>query len=222
MLTLKHPYISVVDGRLKSYGGDQGKFENVTMRRCGCGVIAAADVLLYLSRRYNFFRDLRLALSGAITWEEYEKLTAHLRRRYFPLIPYAGMNGVTLMAGMNMYFMRNRFPLSAEWRFFNHDLWERAAKMLAEDIPAIMAVGPNFPFFWQNNRTVLYTKDSAGNYHPSSSTKAHYVTVTGLDENWVQISSWGRLLYINRAEFDEYARKHSTGFLCSILYIKHK
>ena len=94
--------------------------------------------------------------------------------------------------------------------------------MLAEDIPVIMAVGPNFPFFWQNNRTVLYTKDDAGNYHPSSSTTAHYVTVTGLDEGWAQISSWGRLLYINRAEFDEYTKKHSACFLCSILYIKHK
>ena len=94
--------------------------------------------------------------------------------------------------------------------------------MLTEDIPVIMAVGPNFPFFWQNNRTVLYTKDRDGNYHPSSSTKAHYVIVTGLDEGWAQISSWGKLLYINRAEFDEYTKKHSAGFLCSILYIKHK
>ena len=57
MLTLKYPYISVSDGGLKSYGGDQGKSENATMRRCGCGVIAAADVLLYLSRRYDCFKD---------------------------------------------------------------------------------------------------------------------------------------------------------------------
>ena len=222
MLTLRHPYISVTDGSRRSYGGDQGKSENAAMRICGCGVIAAADVLLYLSRRYDCAKAVRLDPSGAISREEYEQLTALLRRRYFPLIPHAGMNGVTLMAGMNLYFMRNRLPLSAEWRFFNHDLWERGAKMLTEDIPVIMAVGPNFPFFWQNNRTVLYTKDSAGNYHPSSSTKAHYVTVTGLDESWAQISSWGRLLYINRAEFDEYTRKHSAGFLCSILYINHK
>ena len=48
------------------------------------------------------------------------------------------------------------------------------------------------------------------------------MTVTGLDESWAQISSWGRLLYINRTEFDEYTKKHSAGFLCSILYIKHK
>lgn len=222
MLALKHPYISVIDGVRRSYGGDQGKSENAVMRKCGCGVIAAADVLLYLNRRYDCFKDLRLEPSGTIARQEYEKLTAFLRRQYFPLIPYAGMNGVTLMAGMNLYFIRNRLPLSAEWRFFNRDMWERAAKMLAEDIPVIMAVGPNFPFFWKNNRTVLYTKDSAGVYHPSSSTKAHYVTITGLDESWVQISSWGRLLYVNRDEFDEYSRKHSAGFLCSILYIKHK
>ena len=222
MLTLKYPYISVTDGSRQSYGGDQGRSENATMRKCGCGVIAAADVLLYLSRRYDCFKDLKLDPTGTIAREDYEKLTSLLRRRYFPLIPYSGMNGVTLMAGMNLYFMRNRLPLSAEWRFFNHDIWERIAKMLTDDIPVIMAVGPNFPFFWQNNRTVLYTKDGAGSYHPSSSTKAHYVTVTGLDESWVQISSWGRLLYINRAEFDEYTKKHSAGFLCSILYIKHK
>ena len=222
MLALKHSYICVTDGSRISYGGDQGKSENATMRRCGCGVIAAADVLLYLSRRYDCFNNLSLDPTGAISSWEYEKLTSILRCRYFPLIPYAGMNGVALMAGMNLYFMRNRLPLSAEWRFFNHDIWERIAKMLADDIPVIMAVGPNFPFFWQNNRTVLYTKDGNGSYRPSSSAKAHYVTVTGLDESWVQISSWGRLLYINRAEFDEYTKKHSAGFLCSILYIKHK
>ena len=222
MLTLKYPYISVTDGSRRSYGGDQGKSENATMRSCGCGVIAAADVLLYLSRLYDCVRDAGLDPTGAISSEEYEKLTGLLRRRYFPLIPHAGINGVMLMTGMNLYFMRNRLPLSAEWRFFNRDIWERIAKMLVEALPVIMAVGPNFPFFWHNNRTVLYTKDSAGNYHQSSSTKAHYVTVTGLDESWAQISSWGRLLYINRTEFDEYTKKHSAGFLCSILYIKHK
>ena len=109
MLALKHPYICVTDGSRQSYGGDQGKSENATMRKCGCGVIAAADVLLYLSRRYDCFKDLKLDPSGTIAREAYEKLTAHLRSRYFPLIPYSGMNGVTLMAGMNLYFMRNKY-----------------------------------------------------------------------------------------------------------------
>lgn len=93
MLTLKYPYISVTDGSRRSYGGDQGKSENATMRSCGCGVIAAADVLLYLSRLYDCVRDAGLDPTGAISSEEYEKLTGLLRRRYFPLIPHAGING---------------------------------------------------------------------------------------------------------------------------------
>ena len=77
MLTLKYPYISVTDGSRRSYGGDQGKSENATMRSCGCGVIAAADVLLYLSRLYDCVRDAGLDPTGAISSEECRNKRSH-------------------------------------------------------------------------------------------------------------------------------------------------
>ena len=43
--------------------------------------------------------------------------------------------------------------------------------------------------------------------------------LTGMDENWLQISSWGRRYYINRAEFTDYVHRFSMNYLSSILYI---
>ena len=50
MLELKHPYISVDYGGARSYGGRQQSDGSRSMQKCGCGIVAAADVLLYLSR----------------------------------------------------------------------------------------------------------------------------------------------------------------------------
>ena len=50
MLTLRHPFISVLVGSGPSYGGGQQFSDNHMISRCGCGIIAAADTLLYLDR----------------------------------------------------------------------------------------------------------------------------------------------------------------------------
>ena len=50
--------------------------------------------------------------------------------------------------------------------------------------------------------------------------ESHYVTVTGLDDEWAQISSWGREYYINRREYDAFVRLHSASLFSNILYIK--
>ena len=46
MLSLQHPYISIALPHGKSYGGGQQLSRDAMLRRCGCGVVAAADLLL--------------------------------------------------------------------------------------------------------------------------------------------------------------------------------
>ena len=54
MIGLKHPYISVALSSGESFGGGQQFSKDAMIRRCGCGVIAAADALLYLSRWHSY------------------------------------------------------------------------------------------------------------------------------------------------------------------------
>ena len=53
-----------------------------------------------------------------------------------------------------------------------------------------------------------------------SSAKSHYITATGIDSEWLRISSWGTEYYINRKEYDEYIRKYSTAIVSNILMLR--
>ena len=225
MLTLQNPYISVyVHGRA-SFGGGQQFSGNTMIRRCGCGVIAATDLLLYLSRNHPFGAvDFFAGLLGEqpLPFPAYDAAILRMNRRYFPMIPYAGINGVMLMAGMQRFLHEHGMPYSARWCIFQGALWKHVEDMLLEDIPVIMSVGPNFPVIWGNQRVRFYIRTTDGKYIASSGAKAHFFTITGMDETWLQISSWGRLYYLRREEFTQYARKYSTGFACNILLVERK
>ena len=77
-----------------------------------------------------------------------------------------------------------------------------------------------FPAVWKKDRLPLYSKRENGSFIRSSSAKSHYVSVTGLDDEWARISSWGREYYINRMEYDDFVRRHSSRIFSNILYIK--
>lgn len=221
---MKNPYTSVLDGDAVSYGGGQQRSDNKVIARCGCGVIAATDTLLYLSRYQpgcSISELGELDLDGPIPSERYYSLVRTLNRRYFPLLYPAGMNGLSLALGMNLVFSRHGVPLRADWGLSRDRLWPRLEEMLRADIPAILSVGPNFPQFWQSHKLSFYV-ETPGGYRRSVEVKAHYVTATGLDESWIRISSWGSMYYLNRAEYLEYVDRHSSGLLSNILYISRK
>lgn len=67
---LKNNYISVDTGSELSFGGSQLWFDKM-IQKCGCSLIAAADVLLYLQcRRLNFERTLHVSESGKSSGSE--------------------------------------------------------------------------------------------------------------------------------------------------------
>lgn len=225
MLTIQHPYISVAHSGNPSYGGGQQFSKNAMIRRCGCGVIAAADMLLYLTRWHSngavdYFAGL--LEDKPIPLLSYDRCVQQLSRQYFPMIPYAGINGVMLMAGMQLFFRQHGMPYEAHWCFSPGKLWERIEKMLRSDIPVIMSAGPNFPLIWGDKRVRFYISAPAGAYIPVSGAKAHYFTVTGSDACWLRISSWGRLYYLSREEFEKYMLRDSLAITSSILFVERK
>lgn len=225
MLSIQHPYISIALPGGRSYGGGQQFSQNAMIRRCGCGVIAATDLLLYLSRWHpygavDFFAGL--LHEDALPYHAYIDCIQVLNRRYFPMIPYAGINGLMLMAGMQRFFHEHGMPYTARWCFDPGSMWKRMENMLSQDIPVIMSVGPNFPIIWGDKRVRFYVQGSNGSYTPVSGAKAHYFTVTGMDDAWLCISSWGRRYFLNRQEFSEYTRRYSTAFASNILFVEQK
>ena len=50
MLTLRRPYPTVERGEETAWGGCQGWLREAGLQKCGCGLVAAADLLLYLHR----------------------------------------------------------------------------------------------------------------------------------------------------------------------------
>lgn len=210
MLGLKRPYVRIIKNGLLSYGGSQMWSEKKTIRLCGCGPVAALDTVLYLSGREQI----------PMSREQYNEELDALCHSYFPLIQPFGINGLLLAVGMNRLLRKYGLPYRAFWALSAGKFWDRIRELLEQDIPAIFSVGPNFPAVWGKHRLTLYQKLPDGSYHPASSAKSHYVCATGLDEQWLRISSWGREYYIKRAEFEDYVKKHSTAMVSNVLMLR--
>ena len=223
MLQIRHKYISVDNGLRRSFGGNQMSLASNSMREVGCGVIAALDLLLYLCRFHpgcscDFFAEA--AEDGCIDEQEYNALAQELSRRYFPVIPKLGINGIMLAGGLNRFFRRYRLPFRAAWGIGSGRLFADIEDMLARDIPVILSVGPNFPLFWQKHELNFYASRPDGSIFRACSIKAHYVTVTGIDEQRLYISSWGRAYSIDRGEYMDYIRRRSGSVVSNVVKVR--
>ncbi len=221
MTELKHPYISVEKDGVLSYGGTQTWSESRVIRRCGCGVIGSMDVLIYLSK-YNARCGgvFPAALLGdTVSERDYDEYSRRLCLRYMPVVPPFGMNGLTLAAGLELAFRHYKMPMRARWGVRRSELFGTIEEMLSADIPVILSVGPNFPRVWRKDKATLYVMRSDGLPRAATATHAHFLTVTGIDGEWLQVSSWGHRFFIFRAEYEEYVTHSSNGLLSSIVHI---
>lgn len=166
---LCNPFPSIEKEGSLSYGGNQNWSSSKTIRKCGCGVIAGTDLLLYLDLnkqrcRTKFFEEVQDS-NGIIEREQYLKYVHKMRRDYLPLIPHFGMPGWVLVVGLNAYLAKYHTGLTASWGFGRKKLWNRMSAMLSHDIPVILSIGPNLPFFRKKEKLNLYQKNSMGQFY---------------------------------------------------------
>ena len=184
------------------------------IKKCGCGVIAAFDLYLYLQAR------MTNKPIHHINRMEYCKELEKIQRRYFPLLYPSGINGLMLTLGINRLFHDNQIPYRASWAASGEKLIPRIKSMLEQDIPVILSVGPNFPFFWQKHGICFYKTNQNGVFCPVTSISGHYVTVLSLDEEWMTITSWGQVYRIRLIEYKAYVKAHSNHLFSNIVLIK--
>lgn len=220
---LLHSFPAEDNKGLLTYGGSQLLSDSAVIRKCGCGVVAAADLLLYLHRhRRGCTAELfnRYSAERSVDVEDYNQILKTLCRRYFPLTPPVGINGLGLCYGLNRFFRQNAINLNARWGVSYHRLWSSIEYMIDSDIPVIFAVGPNFPQVWQNDTIGLYTRLPNGSYKKIGTVKAHFMSVTAISDMWLTMSSWGHKYFINRPEYENYVKTNSSKLVCNIVYIE--
>ncbi len=220
-MELRNPYPKVVTAQGVSCGGNQKCSRSTVMRRCGCGVVAAADLLLYLHRWHGACHIHPLGKKGedvCLAQEDYEKLTSRLRRKYLPLIDPVGINGLTLSLGLNRLFRRWNVPYAARWGVPRALFWESMEEMLRQDLPVILAVGPNFPEFWKKETLPMRQREK----EKPVAVRAHYVVVTAMDGRSLTVSSWGKQYEIDRLAYSRYVRRHSSPLVSNLLWLRPK
>ncbi len=189
---LRHPWPSVQEGEVLSYGGCQGWLEGETARKSGCGLVAATDLLLYLHRHREGCASRAfqgLPESGPIPAEVYRHCARRLQRKYFPLARSFGLNAFVLALGMERFFWDYHIPCHARWGVPGWRFWQDIQSMLERDLPVILCVGVSFPLPWGKGKLDFYQRQPDGEYRSVTATRAHYVTVTGMDGEWLRVSS---------------------------------
>ena len=193
------------------YGGNQNLFPDRKLSGFGCGLIVAADVSLYLQGRTSF---RRLA--------DYVEYVREIERDFFYL-PRLGMNGIMLALGMNRVCRRQNLPYRAHWHLLpmgQADL-QVMRSMLRQQIPVILAIGPNFPHILGQEKVKLYQKKRQGQLAVASNVQKHFLTITEITEDgWMKVSSWGKIYYLSWEEVLTYARKKSMPFFTNYLQIR--
>ena len=214
---LKHPYISVIKDGTCSYGGNQSWSARWDLRRCGCGAVAMTDLALYLARYHGWDGPV---LPDPAPQADYDRLCGSLQRKYLPMLPPVGINGLTLAVGISLYCRVHKIPLQAFWGVRVKNLWTAMADMLDRDLPVIFSVGQNIPRVWENHKLNLYKKTGDGVYTAVSRVRAHYMTVTAMDDTWLTVSSWGKQFCIHREEYEAYGKRHSIALVNNLVWLK--
>ena len=224
MVSLQHPYPAVDWAEEGSFGGSQSRSAKWQIRQCGCGAVAMTDMVVYLTRHHGCEAPppvTEIADRDPIPAELYDQCCCDLQRKYLPMTPPFGINGLALAAGMNAYCVLHRIPYRFRWNVTKGKLVSLTRQALERDLPVVLAIGPNLPALWQRHKLRLYRKNG-DTYTAVTSVKAHYVMVTAMDESWLEISSWGKKYYIHKQEYLRYGEKHSAFLVHNILAVEEK
>ncbi len=237
---LKQAYISVSRPGGASYGGNQGWLDAAqghdrVIAGYGCGIIAAADLFLYLAKTRAWAATPMtepVLVQTPASFAAYSAYIHALERAYVRVYNHIGMTGYSLANAVNHYFAIHHLCFCARWehRVFSGAQAQRGriAEMLAADIPVILSIPGAFYAkqalrLYRSARTELPVQRDCA--HPYTAFGGHYVTVTGITANGFgepvyAISSWGRRYFLDAAEYDRAARRFQGRFACGLLAVR--
>ncbi len=217
--TLSHPFWPVKLPGGTAYGISQQWSAYPALRGWGCGTAAALMVLGYLHLYHTGGQSAPVdALVPAPSQTDCRTLLDTAGRKYFPVLPRHGINGLSLAFLLNRYFRRFHMPYTARWRSVN--VLPALTRMLQKDIPVICSVGPDFPLLWQKHPLDLYAHP--GDEKSVQKVRAHYMVVTGYRNGWLRLSSWGREYYLPTAAWNEHHKYHSGYLVDGIVQIRRR
>lgn len=177
---LELDYLKVKTETGVMYGGNQ-KYFGKAVSKSGCGMIAACDMLLYLSGKN----------AGTISFSDYTAFAEKLRDEVFykntknllGIFPRRLTNILTEKSG-------RKFRYYPSWKFLGGNgkkLTEFISEEIKIGVPVIVRVGASiggFPY------KIKYP--ASGNNLRAGKMSWHYITVTGISESGIlTFSSWG-------------------------------
>ena len=239
-IELKHPeYIQVNAQNVLSYGGNQNWFSTESkvsreylLHQWGCGVIAIGDLLLYLARSNRQYATGITSLvrieRPVFRLEDYKNYIYCILHTLAHVIPGSGMNGFAVAAAVRRYCLKYRIKMTIAWKGFLDDrqMLFTIRKMLREDLPVILSIGPNTPLVFGKKGIPFYVLNEKGELIPSGqqAVHSHFVTVTGIVRHTshqilLRIASWGKEYYIDYREYREYVNTEGDALSSSLLYL---
>jgi len=172
-----------IDG---SFGGNQMWTSTPLMQNCGCGIIAGLDAVL----RYEGISTLSM--------DEYLKRFDEAARFIKPIV-LPGKREIPKSFGVSTRGFRRGVSklaasrgLSLKAKGFIFDYEEKVKKYLAMGVPIASLIAAPF------NNVYIVNCNGAG-----SPIGFHWVTCTGIDDKYLEVSSWGGLQRIELTDLDK-------------------
>jgi hypothetical protein len=207
-------------------------------------------MFLYLALQSNAMQspETTSALQGGlqVKYDNYDAYVRIINDHYTKTQRFIAVLGPKVASAINSYSDDYGLGLQAawKWKLTYYDMYDMIEEMLRQDIPVILAIGPNSPNLWGKKGIPFYelkeidyqeSDDPAvGNSKPyyykvvHPAINGHYVTVTGIIKDDVagrimlRISSWGKQYYINYEEYRDYAETAGSTLTSSIVQVKKK
>ena len=208
-------YIQVVDvDGTASYGGSQLWFkeESLDIYRQGCGVIAAVDACLYMTKTYRITRTAYIGLVDDFIKHRF-LMRLFLKGKRFAIGVVPAQITSYLNAG---HFFTDSHRFIWNGRHGHIHMYDSLKEMLIDEIPVIWGL------YFVGKTIRLYTCDSQGHLvDTGQKINNHYVTVTGVLEDTdshiriIEVSSWGKRYYIDYEEYLQCCGKSLISGYCS-------
>ena len=169
---MKLDYIKITDKCGEMHGGNQSDFGR-KIKRSGCGMIAACDLLLYLQNKKN------------ISDSEYKLFVENEAKNFFYRF-HLNIIGITATRIIR-YLGRKGYSFRfVSRRKLKGECFEQLiTESLKKGIPVIVRVGLN------GNRLAYKVVNPKNGRVFQDTMSWHYITVTGLKNGVLTYSSWG-------------------------------